>query len=156
MEKWKVINSFQNYEVSNMGRVRNKSGLIMRQQETNGYPCVYLRDPKLGKKKYRMNVLVAEHFIPKVEGCTHVNHIDGNKQNNSINNLEWVTPKENTAHAKKNNLLGKPKGKTKTLEEKKKVVEEYYNTDITQIKLAEKHNVTLRTIERWVNNPKLK
>lgn len=153
---WKVINEFENYEVSNEGFVRNiKTGVVLKTQYTNGYKCIYLRNTEI-KKKLKIHRLVAQHFIPPVEGHLHVNHIDGNKENNSNRNLEWVTPKQNSVHVVANNLQGKPKGKRITTEEKKMVVKEYYNTNITQIELAKKHNVTLRSIERWVNNSKLK
>ena len=56
-------------------------------------------------KSYEIHRLVAEAFIPKIEGKEQVNHIDGNKQNNSIKNLEWVTRDENMQHASINGLL---------------------------------------------------
>jgi hypothetical protein len=62
---------------------------------------------QLGKhpsKTYAVHRLVAQAFIPPVDGKTIVNHIDGNKKNNNVENLEWVTHKENTAHAILNGL----------------------------------------------------
>ena len=49
-------------------------------------------------KKYYVHRLLAEAFIPRVEGKDCVNHIDGNRRNNDLSNLEWCTPQENTRH----------------------------------------------------------
>jgi len=63
-----------------------------------GYLCVYLS--KHGEnKRFRLHRLVAEAFIPIVEGKHQVNHIDGNKQNPNKSNLEWVSNTENQLHA---------------------------------------------------------
>lgn len=54
---------------------------------------------------YRLHKLVAKYFIPNPNNYDAVNHIDGNKQNNTVNNLEWTTVKDNTIHAYKNGLI---------------------------------------------------
>ncbi len=152
MEEWKVISGFENYEVSNQGYVRSKkTGLILKTQVTNGYHCVYLRN--LGKKqKLKIHRLVALHFIQQLNDKTHVNHVDGNKENNTQYNLEWVTPKENSKHARINGLQGYRTRVSK--ETKNKAISEYKNTNISQVKLSDKYGVTLRTIERWISSDK--
>ena len=70
----------------------------------NGYK--YYRLSKNGKKKmYYTHRLVAEHYIDNPNNLPVVNHIDGNKLNNNVNNLEWVTYSENTKHWKDNNNI---------------------------------------------------
>lgn len=104
-EEWKSIEGFEGiYEISNQGRLKsfkkNKDGLVL--QNTNpkgGYFSVVI----IYKEKTlytRVHRLVALHFIEN--NCIdkkHVNHIDGNKQNNVVSNLEWVTPRENLMHS---------------------------------------------------------
>lgn len=63
-----------------------------------GYLLVTLCNGALRKNK-RLHRLLAEAFIPNPDNKAHVNHIDGVKTNNALNNLEWATPKENTVHA---------------------------------------------------------
>ena len=109
MEQWKDIEGYEGiYQISSHGRVRSfKNGKIKIMKpriNDKGYNTACLR--KDGKSKYKLvHRLVAEAFIPNNDGKPYVNHIDGNKLNNNINNLEWVTPSENTLHAISTGLL---------------------------------------------------
>ena len=87
------------YSVSDKGEVRkDTTNYLMKLQIQQGYSHVTIQIN--GKaKRFRVHRLVAEAFIPNPDGKPYVNHIDGNRQNNSITNLEWVTPAENTRHA---------------------------------------------------------
>ena len=101
-EVWKPISGFEGlYEVSNMGRVRSLRRNIVisaRKREKDGYVTCNLS--KEGSVKCKLvHRLVAETFIPNKESKPEVNHIDGNKQNNSIKNLQWVTASENQRHS---------------------------------------------------------
>lgn len=97
IEVWKTIIGFERYQVSNFGRVRsfcNGPPIILRQRKINwGYMQVGLYRVREHKKS--VHRLVLEAFKPKIEGKNYCNHIDGNKTNNHIDNLEWVI------HAKK-------------------------------------------------------
>lgn len=104
-EVWKDVVGYEGlYQVSNIGNVislrRNyKCGpKYLTPFENDGYHRVTLVVGK-SHKNLLVHRLVAEAFIPNTEGKEVVNHIDGNKLNNKANNLEWVTKKENTAHA---------------------------------------------------------
>ena len=101
-EEWRSITGYINYQVSNIGRVRNvKKGRIFHQSiDTNGYCYVKLRD---GSKptNCRVQRLVAKEFLDNPQNKPFVDHIDRNKLNNCINNLRWVTNQENQMNAPK-------------------------------------------------------
>lgn len=114
-EVWKDIEGYEGlYQVSNLGRVKSLERVKPNGQcvpEKNKTPCLKgngylaLQLYKDGKpKNYYIHRLVADHFIPNLEGKETVNHINGNKQNNSADNLEWCTYTENNKHAYKTGL----------------------------------------------------
>ena len=87
------------YSVSNDGLVRkDTTNYILSQTSQQDYKHVTLN---INGKQKRMRVhrLVAEAYIDNPENKPYVNHIDGNRGNNKVENLEWVTPSENTRHA---------------------------------------------------------
>jgi len=100
IEEWKQIEGNETYLVSNLGKVKSPSGKILNgADEGRGYIRVCIN-----YKLRRLHQLVAKAFIENPENKKEINHIDGNKKNNCINNLEWVTRKENMAHAFKTKL----------------------------------------------------
>ena len=110
MEIWKDINEALNYEVSNTGLIRNKnSGKILKGRlSKSGYLQVSIKIDETGKFSNRyIHRLVATYFILNPENKREVNHKDGNKENNNVENLEWVTSSENQIH--KHQILGKVK-----------------------------------------------
>ena len=86
---WKIIQGFENYSVSSEGEVRNnKTGKILSPSPSaGGYLKVNLRKNKTSYSRY-VHRLVAENFL---EGEGEVNHLDGNRQNNILENLEWTS-----------------------------------------------------------------
>ena len=101
MEEWKEIKGFEGvYEISNLGNVKRvETQLVLKtRKHSAGYFSICLW--KDGKDSYRfIHRLVAIAFIENLENKKEVNHKDGVKTNNSIENLEWSTPKENQQHA---------------------------------------------------------
>ena len=97
-EIWKDVVGYSNYEVSSIGRIRNKrTGNILKPiVDKDGYFRVHLNNDRNIKIVHR---LVAEAFVENPLKKPQVNHIDGNKSNNSYENLEWCTSFENNMHA---------------------------------------------------------
>ena len=117
-EQWKDIKDLEGlYQVSNWGNVMSlnyngtgKPRLMKTVKNKYGYLVVKLfkdRKPKM----FRVNRLVAETFIPNPDNLPQVNHIDENKENNRVDNLEWCTPKENSNHGTRNERRVKTQSK---------------------------------------------
>ena len=98
---WKTIIGFSNYEVSDNGNIRNKitKYVLKSRLSKSGYYQVSLKSDETGKfiNQY-IHRLVAFYFLDNPENKREVNHKDGNKINNVITNLEWVTSSENQKH----------------------------------------------------------
>ena len=97
-EIWKDIEEFPSYQASDLGRIRNKNrnNILSPIKDKDGYLKVHLNNDRTIRFVHR---LVAITFIPNPENKPQVNHKDGNKENNSVWNLEWCTSKENNMHA---------------------------------------------------------
>ena len=122
-EIWKDIKGYENYQISNYGRIKSKTRItkvgiknvkealrkdkvLKPQKLTKGYLGVRLYQNTTGKT-FKIHRLVANAFIPNPNNLLQVNHIDGNKSNNSADNLEWCTNEENMKHSYKIGLRNK-------------------------------------------------
>lgn len=106
-EKWKPIDGYDNYLVSNLGRIKNsRTGRVLRPWEkNNGYLQVRLCQAGI-KKNFYVHRLVALHFVPNPNGLPEVNPKKGLKHDNRATELEWVTHAENQKHAWSTGLVG--------------------------------------------------
>ena len=168
MEQWKDIAGYEGmYQVSDMGQVRSldrfddrghkqKGRTLTQSINTYGYLCV---KPSIeGKKTLKyIHRLVLEAFIPNPDNRPQVNHMDGNKQNNHVSNLEWATAKENSQHAVDTGLSpnkGESCHTAKLTEDDVRFIRKHYNpdtTDFNQKTLAEKFGVEKCTISQIVH-----
>jgi hypothetical protein len=109
IEIWKTIPNFENYEVSNIGNVKRKEGLsvnkrnkvsetiLNKRYDKDGYLRVNIRDGYTRKTK-SIHRLVCNAFIPNPENKLQINHKNGIKDDNRVENLEWCTNSENMKH----------------------------------------------------------
>jgi hypothetical protein len=168
MEIWKLIPSSNGvYEVSSLGNVRRVEGkvknttksfrkvggkLLSQKTKKNGYKEVSLYYlPQVSKMKY-VHRLVAETFIGIIPELYEVNHKDGNKNNNTVDNLEIITPSENRIHS--HNVLGNKiktrqgieHGMAKTTEAQVLEIRKIHSDGITPTNIALKFNKPFSSI----------
>lgn len=107
-EEWKDVIGYEGfYEISNFGNVKSLyTNKILKSDSVDkfGYVRFSATKNKIQKIK-RVHRLVAEMFIPNPNNLPQVNHKDGNKLNNHVNNLEWCSDSENKKHAYKTGLM---------------------------------------------------
>jgi hypothetical protein len=164
------------YEINKKGEIWSnyKKGRIMKQKiDKYGYCSIQLYKDKKGHS-HTVHRLVALTFIPNPNNLPEVNHKDTNKQNNHIDNLEWVTDSENKKHAYINGLLGKNIGAigennpmfkkgylhageksscAKLTNAEAKIIREMYQTGkYTQIEIGKLFSVSEDVIYHIVNN----
>ena len=162
MEEFRTIPSFPDYSVSNKGRVKTNSRRLRYTHAVTGHEHFRICQERLLKVQYNIQTgykfnqlyrgakmynkpvhqLVADAFLPKVDGLDYINHIDGNKHNNTVENLERCTNEYNHEHATKTGL--KPRGSriaTAKLNER----------SVEAIKNMVKDGVSHGQIAKWFN-----
>lgn len=134
------------------GRVRNLKGKVLAGRKARkGYLQVLLRKDKSSISEY-VHRLVAKTYLPNELNLPEVNHIDGNNQNNNVNNLEWCTRKHNMAHAKENNLIDYRNLNSKINEEKAQSIRKMYEQgNVTQSKIAVLFNLDQSHVSKIIN-----
>lgn len=143
-EIWKqYANSY--YSVSNLGNVRNDTtGKQLKTFSSNNSYCQLDLFHDTVRERVLVHRLVAIVFIPNLENKPFVNHIDGNKQNNCVDNLEWVTPSENSIHAIETGLVlrGEEKSSAKLTTADVLAIQEGFRLGVKDFELAEHYGVT--------------
>jgi len=165
-EKWLPCPGFEtSYEVSNYGQVRSidryiyrRNGLVKGQLihfdfNKKGYPQLrlYNKNKKYVRNQHR---LVALAFIPNPNNLPQVNHIDGNKMNNHISNLEWCTNSDNMKHAYKLGLKcskGENNSNSKITDNQVTQIKLIYNTGKSSKYISEDLNVKLHIVRQIIS-----
>lgn len=147
-EEWRPIKGINGYRVSNLGRVIGKRGHVLKASpDHRGYPVVGICDH--GHQKHiNVHRLVAKAFLhnPDPSIYTDVNHIDGDKTNNRVENLEWCTKRHNLYHAYRTGLMPV---KMPTGEEIKEIRRLYAEGEDMNI-IADKFRISYGTIKAHV------
>lgn len=101
----KSSSRIRSYNVNGKNGTYLRNGKILSQAiNSHGYPCVTIKFDNGTQKVVAVHRLIAKTFIPNPENNPQINHIDGDKTNNAVSNLEWCTARDNIIHAFKNNL----------------------------------------------------
>lgn len=132
MEEWRDIEGYEDlYQVSDAGRIRSKwipsvhsdcekrishiTRILKPVKNNNGYYKVTLCDSDGMRTDRSIHRLVAEAFIPNEDNKPQINHKNGDKYDNGVENLEWCTSKENNSHASVHGLKPRPNNARKVL-----------------------------------------
>jgi hypothetical protein len=172
MEIWKDIKGYEGYyQVSNAGRVKS----LPRRLERRGRWHMNIRErilkPAINRKGYErirlcvqmqerdfsVHRLVAEAFLPNPESKPEVNHINCNKADNRVDNLEWATTKENVTHAIANNLRRGLKGERSakamlTNAQAAELRAKYGSRKMTIRELSNETNISYTVVQKIVTN----
>lgn len=146
-EIWLPIKGYEGmYEVSNLGNVKSLLTFKLiggRSPSKKGYLRV-----NLNNRIWFVHRVVAETFLPRIEGKDQVNHKDGNKLNNSVDNLEWVSNQENRDHAVKHDLIvhGERVGTSKLKKEEIIEIRNLCSQGISQKIIALQFGVAKQTV----------
>lgn len=166
-EIWKDIAGYKGfYQVSNLGRIKslcrktlNSKGvyhtvggrIMAPKKDPNGYLSIILSKNQVTKQE-RIHRLVALAFIDNPENKDLVNHMDGNKRNNVVTNLEWVTHSQNHKHAFRTGLRvptdtsGSKNGRARVTEDIVRQIRFDFDNNMSQKDLIEKYNIPSSTI----------
>ena len=157
---WKDLIGYEGrYKIGSNGEIMNKRGLLLKQSlDIDGYKRITLYNGN--KKTYRVHRLVVEHFIGSIPCDKEVNHIDYDRTNNHISNLEIVSHLENVRHSydriakgiKSNGTTsGNKKNSKVTIKEANEIREKYSTGKYTQIELGNMYGLKRSAMSDLLN-----
>ena len=160
MEKWKDLKGYEGrYIIGSNGEIMNKRGLLLKQSlDTDGYKLITLYNGS--RKMFRVHRLVVENFIGSIPEKMEVNHIDYDRANNHVENLEIVTHLENVRHSydrivkgiKSNGTTsGNKKNSKVTIKEANEIREKYSTGKYTQIELGNMYGLKRSAMSDLLN-----
>jgi hypothetical protein len=142
-EEWKSLPDIpEHYQISSLGRARSRLGVLKQIVRPDGYISVTMHVKKGKRVSFLAHRLVALAFLPNPSAKRCVNHLDKNRQNNKVTNLEWVTAKENMMHEAKDR---RDKRLAVRVWKEKTLVATFDN----RAAVAEYYGVTLAVINNW-------
>lgn len=151
-EEWKDLKGYEGrYKIGSNGEIMNKRGLLLKQSlDTDGYKLITLYNGK--RKMFRVHRLVVENFIGSIPDGMQVNHIDYNRANNHVENLEIVTRLENVRHSYDRIAKANSKRNSKvTIREVDEIKEKYSTGKYTQIELGNMYGLKRSGISDLLN-----
>ena len=159
-EIWKDILGYEgHYQISNLGNVKRftkyKSNILKPRINKRGYVQIILCKNNCAKT-FRLHRIIAESFIPNPYKKLQVNHINGVRHDNKVENLEWVTQNENMKHAFENRLAVALKGESQPNSKLKEIqvldIKERIKKRESNISIAKLYNVSMETISNIKRN----
>lgn len=152
---WKSIPGFSNYSISNTGLVKNNQTNRLKKTTVDNYGYLMFGITKNYKQKaFRIHRLLAQLFIENPKNQSVINHKDGNKLNNSLNNLEWCTYKHNNIHAFNTGLnmhIGENNTASKITEKDALEIIKELNFGLRIIDVSKKLNISYNIVKNIKN-----
>ena len=146
IEEWKEIKNCSGYKISTLGNVIGPRGRKIKIQKYKGHGGYYFF--RMPHKKFTKTIhrLVADHFIDNPNNYPEVNHINGIKSDNALNNLEWCTRKQNMQHAHSTGLKSN-KGNRKIFDDMQfAIIKECFQMNFTNVGIAKYFGCNQSTI----------
>lgn len=150
MEQWTNITGYEGYQISNYGAIKRNDN-IRKTTLINGYERIRLS--KQGKMRgFLVHRLVYSSFIGEIPAGHHINHIDGDKTNNKLENLEAITPAENNEHYRRSNkYVGSAVNTSKLSENDVRTMRKLYKEGVPTGTIAKKFGVARSSTYRIVS-----
>ncbi len=149
----KNIIGYEHYQIDEYGNVYNKKGKKRKHYINEDGYCRLGLSLNGHSKTFLLHRLVAINFIPNLSKLPHINHIDGNKENNHYSNLEWCTASENIIHAYKLGLIdnkskniGSKNGKSKLTEDIVRLIKQKIKNGSKLTPLTKEFNISFTVI----------